>query len=647
MIRKMALIAIGSVLYLMISAQSKDDILLKVGNTDVTVGEFKYIYEKNNGTQADYSEKSLAEYLDLYTKFKLKVAKARQIKLDTISSLMTELDGYRKQLASSYLIDKEVTDFLLRELYDRMKTDVEFSHIFVPAAENAARSVREEAKNKMRDIKSRIVGGMSFENAAKEYSQDKATADKGGHMGYFTAKLPAGFYELETALYTTPVGQVSDIVESRIGYHLVKVANKRPARGIIEAAHILVKPERKMLADSILLMLKAGAGFDELAAKYSEDKNSAKNGGKLAPFGINTYDKVFEDAAFGIAEDNGLSAPALTKSGWHIIKRIARQAPDTYDVFVRRMKAQISKDPRFDAAKVKLINDIKKSAAFKENRAELQKFAASLNEDFYSYKWTPDSSLAPAFLFSLAGDKSFTIRDFAAYCKKNTKTRLKYDKSKPAAETVDELYNEYVNETALAYEESSLEKKYPDFKSLMREYEEGILLFEATRINVWDKANQDTVGLQKFYNMNKGKYLWPEKARGNEFKISGTDQKTADKIHSYAKKNDGVKILAKFNKKTKVVEEVPFDYERSEPGLANMEWKEGSISPLDKQKTGNAWSFRKIAKIEKSKEKSLNEARGYVVADYQDYLEKQWVEQLSNEFDVVVNKDVLMKLNRK
>ena len=136
MLRKMVLIAIGSVLYLMISAQSKDDILLKVGNTDVTVGEFKYIYEKNNGTQADYSEKSLAEYLDLYTKFKLKVAKARQIKLDTISSLMTELDGYRKQLASSYLIDKEVTDFLLRELYDRMKTDVEFSHIFVPAAEN-------------------------------------------------------------------------------------------------------------------------------------------------------------------------------------------------------------------------------------------------------------------------------------------------------------------------------------------------------------------------------------------------------------------------------------------------------------------------------------------------------------------------------
>lgn len=642
------MVSLGLVLHLLAAGQSKDDILMKVGGTDVTVGEFRYIYEKNNGAQADYSQKSLEEYLDLYTRFKLKVAKARQIQLDTISSLKAELDGYRKQLASSYLIDKEVTDFLLRELYERMKTDVDFSHIFVPAAENASRAVKEDAKNKLRDVKSRIVGGMTFEEAAREYSQDRTTSVKGGHMGFFTAKLPSGFYDLETAIYTTPQGQVSDIVESKIGYHIVRVNNKRPARGAIEVAHILVRSDRKPLADSLVMLLrKGGADFEELALKYSEDKTSSKNGGKLPPFGINTYDHNFEDAAFGLQKDGDISDAVVTKSGWHIIRRIAKTQPDTYEIFVRRMKAQINKDQRFDAAKVKLINDIKKSAGFREDKTVLQNFASTLGEDFYSYKWTPDSMLSAAPLFSLAESPKFTIRDFAGFCKKNTKTRLKYDKSKPVAETVDELYTEYVNDAAMSYEESSLEKKYPDFKSLMREYEEGILLFEATRINVWDKANQDTVGLQKYFDQHKKNYFWPEKAAGSEFRITGTDQKTAEKVYAYGKKNDGPKVLAKFNKKTKIVEEVPFEYEKGSSDLNGMEWKVKSVSPLTQQKTGNAWSFRKLSSLFPARDKSLTEARGYVVADYQDYLEKQWIDQLSKEFDVAVNKDILMKLKKK
>ncbi len=176
--------------FLVFLLAQNDPILMKVGNSDVRVSEFKYIYEKNNGASADYSQKSLSEYLDLYTKFKLKVEKAKQLRLDTISALKSELDGYRRQLASSYLIDKEVTDFLLHELYDRMKEDVEFAHIFIPVADNASNIQKEEAKDKLRNIKAKLVAGMKFEDAAKEFSQDKTTAVKGGQMGYFTAKLP-------------------------------------------------------------------------------------------------------------------------------------------------------------------------------------------------------------------------------------------------------------------------------------------------------------------------------------------------------------------------------------------------------------------------------------------------------------------------
>lgn len=627
-------------------SQKEDQVLMRVGNSDVKVSEFKYIYEKNNGAGADYSQKSLNEYLDLYTKFKLKVEKAKSLQLDTISALVSELDGYRKQLASSYLIDKEVTDFLLQELHSRTKEDVEFSHIFLPISETATKAQKEEAKAKLREVKSKLVAGMSFEEAAKMYSEDKTTASKGGNMGYFTAKLPSGFYELESALYNTPKGQVSDIVTSRIGYHLVKVTNRRPARGSLEVAHILVNPEQTKLADSIYQAIKGGADFDKLAQKYSIDKNTMKNGGKLPPFGINTYDRAFEDAAFALQANGDITSPTMTKSGWHIIKRTNKIQADTYELFVRKMKSQINKDQRFDAAKLKLIEDIKKSAGFKEDKMELAKFGSSLNEEFYSYKWNTEGIDNNKMLFSLGGDKVFTVNDFANYCKKNTKTRLKYDKSKPVTETVEELYNEYVNESAMAYEEQSLEAKYPDFRSLMREYEEGILLFEATKINVWDKANQDTVGLKSFYENVKGNYNWPEKAKVATYKISNVDKKTADKIYQFASKNDWAKLDKKFNKKSKVIEFTESEFDKDSKEISGLAWKLGTISPLAADAKGNVYSFQKINNITPSKPKTLTEARGYVVADYQDFLEKEWMQMLKKEFQVKINQDVLTSLKK-
>ena len=629
----------------MLIAQT-DPILMRVGNSDVRVSEFKYIYEKNNGASADYSQKSLTEYLDLYTKFKLKVEKAKQLRLDTITSLKTELDGYRRQLASSYLIDKEVTDFLLHELYDRMKEDVEFAHIFIPVADNASNIQKEEAKDKLRDVKSKLVAGMKFEDAAKEFSQDKTTAAKGGQMGYFTAKLPSGFYAVETALYNTPIGQVSDIIDSRIGYHLIKVMHRRPARGTIEVAHILLNNDQAKLADSLYTALKAGADFDKMALQYSLDKSTNKNGGKLPPFGINTLDRTFEDAAFGLRENGEISAPFMTKSGWHIVKRLNKPVQDSYDIFVRKMKSQINKDQRFDSAKLKLVSDIKKAAGFKQDKFELSKFTSTLTEDFYSYKWAPAPITDDKMLFSFGGDQIFKVSDFANYCKKNTKTRLKYDKSKPIYETVEELFNEYVNESAMAYEEKSLEVKYPDFKSLMREYEEGILLFEATKINVWDRANQDSVGLAKFYDINKSNYQWAEKAGIDEVKIGTNDKKLAEKIYKFVSKGDVSKLDEKFNKKTKVVDIQHVEFEKNSKDIGDIEWKTGAMTPLILDPGKVTYSFKKVQKLVPAKIKTLAEARGYVVADYQDYLEKQWIESLGKEFNVVIYKDTVHQLKK-
>ncbi|MFZ1749193.1 MAG: peptidylprolyl isomerase [Saprospiraceae bacterium] len=628
-------------------AQGGDPVLMKVGNTDVRVSEFKYIYEKNNGSNADYSTKSINEYLDLYGKFKLKVEKAKQIKMDTIPDLITELAGYRKQLASSYLIDKEVSEFLLKELYERMKYDISFSHIFLPITDGASVAEKETVKNSIRDIKSKIVGGLSFDQAAREYSLDPSTAGKGGAMGFYTAKLPSGFYELESALYNTQVGEVSDIVESSIGFHLVKITAKRPARGTIEVAHIMFDKERKDIADTVYQMLQDGANFESAAMTYSVDKTSGKNGGKLPVFGINTYDGIFEDTAFNIYKDGAYTEPVLTHGGWHIIKRIAKPNMDSYDIFVRKMKSQITKDQRFEAAKIKLISDIKKAGGFKEDKNELNRFTSSLTNDFFSYRWTPSENTSGTTLFSIGGSEVYSVKDFAEYCKKNTKIRLKYDQGKPLNEVIDELYLDYVNESALDFEEKNLEIKHPDFKSLMREYAEGILLFEATKINVWDKANQDSTGLQKYFINNMNQYMWPEKAEITTFTMSDVDKKLALKIYEYSKKNSNENIEKKFNNsKTKNIIITTSEVDKDAPEMSKIAWKVGAISELQLQADSKLSSFIRINKIIPAKQKELSEARGYVVADYQDFLEHEWVKQLSKEFKISIDQSILSQLKR-
>lgn len=622
--------------------QDGQTVLMKVGSSTVTVNDFKYIYEKNNNTLADYSSKSLNEYIDLFTKFKLKVEKARQLELDTLPELKNELAGYRKQLANTYLMDKEVTETLLKELYERMQSDVSFKHIFIGVDSKSSPEQKKSAKIRMYDIKSKIVGGMSFEEVAQQYSEDKLTASNGGFMGFYTAKLPDGFYELETALYTTSPGEVSDIVTSSIGLHLVKVVEKRPSRGKISISHILLPTNDKNLADSLYNELMNGANFKDLVKNYSIDKNTVRGGGRLSPFGINTYDPVFENAAFSLDKTNKYSKPVLTKAGWHVILFNEKIDPDSYDLFVRRMKSQINKDQRFDIAKSKLVQDIKASSRYVANRDELALFSEKLDEDFYTYKWSPGSAISSNTLMSLGG-KSYSVRDFADFCRKNTKTRLQYDKNKNLTTVVDELFEEYVREKAMEYEESQLETKYEDFKNLMREYEEGILLFEATKINVWDKANQDTVGLMAYHSLNKDKYIKNEMVTLHDFILNEANEKLAKKIHKSASKMDVVKLMNKFNKRSTVVTFVEKEVEANDKSLENMPMTQGQVSEL-KPTENMGWQFSKIHRVTLARPKSLSEARGFIVADYQEYLEKQWMEELSREFPVEINKSVLDKL---
>ncbi len=622
-----------------------DPTLFSVNGKPVTVSEFNYIYAKTNGTKADFSKASVMEYLDLYTKFKMKVARAKEMQLDTIPSLQEELAGYRRQLADSYLTDREVTDKLIREAYDRMQKDVRISHILV--AINPKDTAAAWAK--IQSIYKELKGGASFESLVVQ-SEDKNTNQNGGSIGYLTAMLPDGFYSLENAMYEVPVGKTSGVIRTPMGYHIVKITDVRPARGEVEAAHILIRKKKggvdqsdaKARIDSIYTVLKGQGNFDDLAGRLSEDDNSASKAGYLGVFGIGRYEPIFEDAAFAIDKDGGISTPVESSIGWHIIKRRERKAIQAFDALKTRLKAQIQREQRYELARVAMVERIKKESGMIEVAVVRDRFIGGLDSSFLTYAWRQPTVSSGEKLLVFNKDKTNTTADFSDFLAENSNKRINYASqfNNNTKDVAMQLYREFLNDKALAYEETQLDKKYPDFRNLMREYEEGILLFEAIKQNVWDKASQDSVGLDKFYADNKNRYQWEERASIVSYTVNDTLKPMLDKIKAFAAKNDAQKVLKKFNTpKNEYIKFQEETIERSKAKGLESDWKAGAIVGVK-----DALNFQKVDKLMPKSVKSLKEARGYVVADYQEFLEKQWMEDLAKRFKVETNQEVLNSL---
>jgi len=635
-------------------AQEDNPVLFTVADKPVRVSEFTYIYEKTNGKAADYSQESLEEYLDLYTKFKLKVQRARDMQLDTIPSLQRELAGYRRQLADSYLVDRQVTEKLVREAYERMKQDVDISHILIDLAPNAAPEDTLQAFQEAMEARRRIQDGEAFTAVARELSDDESASNNGGRVGFVKALFPEGLYALETAAYNQPVGALSKPIRTRSGYHILKVHKRRPARGEIEAAHILLRTEGKDPAavkeriDSLYRALENGAEFAALARQYSEDRATRSRGGYLGFFGINLYAEAFEDAAFALEKDSAYSQPVQTKFGWHLIQRISKRNVQPYELEKRRLKTRIQKYPRFERAKLAMIENIKAESGFEENPAALQTYVDSLDASFSSFRWEPPQyGDDPPTLFTI-GNAEYTARAFSEYLSRSVRQRVSRGRNRSPEFAARALYQEFVQDKCMAYEEKKLEEKYPEFRALMREYEEGILLFEATKLEVWDKASQDSAGLRDYYERYKNKYRWPERAAISRYQI---DKSAADKlevIREFAATHQPEATLQRFNDGEEPI--VSVEEEKMEKTQNDifvvLPWKTGAVSKVKQTKRGDKYVFTKLEEILPPRVKTLEEARGYVIADYQDYLEKQWLSSLRERYEVEVDREVLNQLVR-
>lgn len=638
-----------------IYAQKNDNrVLFSVEDKDVTVDEFTYIYSKTNGDNADFSEASLQEYLDLYVKFKLKVQRAKDMGLDTVQVLQAELAGYRKQLADSYLVDRAIGDRLLQDAYDHLTQDVDISHILVALKTNASPADTSVAYLKIMDARDQINKGASFSDIVSEFSDDSYSKKKDGHIGYTTALYPGGLHRLEYAAYAAPIGQLTGPIRTKAGYHLLMVHDRRPARGEMEVAHILVRksetknPEAaKTRIDSIYQALQSGASFEKLASTASDDKRTAKNNGYLGFFKINQYEPAFEDTAFALSTDDTYTAPVETSLGWHIIKRISKKDIQPFHTEKPRLEGKVRQDARFEEAKKELLNRIRTDNNFKDQTAVLNTFVASLQDTFTTFRWQAPAP-SPETLFTLDGGFVATLGDFTSYLGKATRHRVSYAREGNAEYVAHKLYDEFIDDQLLKYEESMLEVRYPEFKSLMREYEEGIALFEATKIEVWDKAAQDTVGLEAFFAREHAKYHWEQRAVTTVYRIGLSNKDDAEAIREYAKSHAADEVKAQFNKENaiKVLTEDAIYEQNKNTELSNgdIEWKAGAITKMIENKRSRSLKFLKIEEILPAADKALSDARGYVIADYQDQLERQWVDELRKSYTVTINQKVFKSL---
>ena len=628
-------------------SQSGDPVLFTIDGQSVQASEFSYIYAKNNRDDADFTEKSLREYLDLYTKFKLKVREAYAMGLDTLPQLQTELAGYRKQLADSYLTDKEITDRLVTEAYNRMQEDVQVAHILIKTNPNVATDTA-AAYTKIQAAYKRLQAGEAWDLVVKQTSEDNPTKETGGDLGYVTALLPNGFYAFESAAYETPVGKYSMPIRTTLGYHIVKVTNKRPARGELDIAHILLRVKAdgsddkavKTRIDAVYAQLVAGDRFEEVAKTVSEDKATAERGGAIGPIAINQYEKSFEDAVFALANDGDYTKPVRTRLGWHIIKRTRKRPTLTLEQAKRKIETQISRDERITSARQTMVARIKKDAGYSKDENVYNQFVSLAGADLQTYKWQVPE-IAPATIMTLGGDK-YTNIDFGNYIRNNARTRMGLAKGTPSAEIFDKVYTEFVNEKALFFEEKNLAEKYPEFKSLMREYEEGILLFEATKINVWDKASKDSTGLEAFHAAHRNDYMWDERLEVATVMLDSASMNQLPTIKKWAAKKPLTAVAEKAAKKGIGMQVTTKIYQKEDQLPEGLTWAAGQKADLP-----DGRGFVSVEKIIPPTPKTMDEARGYIIADYQDQLEKDWVASLQAKYPVKVDDAVLMSLVKK
>ena len=620
-----------------------DKIIMNIAGKDIPAGEFIRMFRKSSepGKKADVDE-----YLQQYINFKLKVADAVSEGTDTTLAFRSELAGYRNQLAQNYLTDSDTKEKLLQKTYQRSMEEINAWHILINCPEGSKPEDTLLAWQKAAGIKERITNGEPFEQVARGTSDDPSVRINGGNLGYFSVfQMITPF---EDAAYALKKGAVSDPVRTPYGYHIIKVADKRPSRGKVLVAHIMkVSPpgagekEVKAAEDSINVLykkLEKGASFSELAKQYSDDKESAPRGGKLNWFGAGEIISDFAEAAFAIKDTGNYTKPVRSPYGWHIIKLLDRKPHGSYEEMKSLLESKINQSYLNSLSKKTFIDRLKKEYNYKINKPAYDWFVRNTDtlviRGLKKYKRTgmPTGDL---YTFS---NQELTTREFASFIENRGSRIVTSDPDYFIRESVESMISDQI----IKYENSILEKKYPDFRYLVNEFHDGILLFDISEKKIWNRVQEDSAGLVRYYEEHKQNYPGKRSIEASIYTLMAEngDKKLWSAYRKYSRKPDTDRLMkSKFNTRDDsllVITEGTW-FEGDNPDLDKVQWIPGTI----KSRINNYPAIIAINKIIEPSPLPLEEVRGEMMTGFQEFLENEWIKQLKGKYPVKIDTLVL------
>lgn len=623
-----------------LTAQNK--VLFKINEKPFYTDEFVRVYNKNLDLVKDESQKEVNNYLDLFVGYKLKVEKAYKEGLDQGLAYQNELKSHRDQLAKNYLNDSEVTQQLLDEAYERYKHEVKASHILLSIEENASEAEVKKIYNKAIEIRNKALKCEDFGKLAQEFSSDPSAKQNQGDLGYFTVFKMV--YPFETAAFETAVGAISMPVRTQFGYHIIKTFDKRLNRGEVTVKHIMIAEkdgntlEIEQQAKDIYKQILAGNSFEELAKNHSNDKSSSTRGGLMAPFrsGDIAFED-FEDQAFSLKNKGDVSQPFKTSLGWHIIKLESKKGIEPFEDVKFQFEGRIARDSRSQKIQLALSDRAKKEYQYQTYPKNIEALTKVISGKKLDSGWDFDqtSTLAQQPVLTINKDKVLNVNDFVNFITRQTKNSSNV---KPISKFVNDSYQKYIDSEIIAYYDAKLESRNSEFKYIVDEYKDGLLIFELLEKDIWNVAKTDTVALQNYYNLNQAKYVLPKRYDAEVF--STKNKKTANKVLKLIKKGKSIdEIKATFNTENDIQVMVRTD--------VFNELDHALPKPLNDSKKVNGliqeneyFYIVKINQVLPAAQQTFEEAKQRVISDYQQELEQGWVSRLKSEFDVKLDQEV-------
>ena len=623
--------------------------LFAVNGTEVSKDEFLKAYNKNNNNQKP-TEKSYRDYLDLYIRYKLKVRAAYDARLDTLPAQRTELQNFRAQVAENYLKDETSLDRLIKEVFERSQKDVALSHILIAFPKNPTPADTMKAYEKAMAAYELLKKGKKFGEVAREYSDDPSVQRNGGYVGFVTVfALP---YELESLAYSTRQGQYSKPLRTRGGYHIFRNDGERKALGRIKVAQILLpfpptatvvtRDIARQKADSVYTLLQKGADFAATARAFSGDNLSYQSGGEIPEFGIGRYDSAFEAVAFGLDKEGAISAPFASSYGYHILKLIGRKpVPHQFDeATAAQIKQQVLNDPRIEISRKALLNRIEQQTNFQRSDvADLDLWAftdsAMRNTGLNSFRGLGYSTVLISF-----ARQSYNLKEWLDY------TRSIRGQRAGGNQANKDLFERWIERMALDYYRNHLEEYNKDFAFQLTEFKEGNLLFEIMQRKIWDRASVDSAGIRNYYETHKDKYWWDASADALLFTCKS--QQVADALKARLMAHPITAWRQTTDSGATSIQADSGRYELSQiPNPDKSALDVSMYSPFSTNTADNSVSFAYILTVYRTRSpRTFRDARGFVINDFQNWMEDQWIAELRKKYPVKVEEKVFAELPR-